>query len=147
MDIRPVEISKLEIFGSNLCVFVRRGEGEQMISACVFPTVTHRGGGVMGWRCFAGDTVWDLQWLHKELKEGVPTIVAHIYLRKIFVLYLEFIFSFNYFTLIKSLFCSYLPIVPILVEGTVHYLDFKAHVTSMGTTAFCSNTPSHLVWA
>jgi hypothetical protein len=170
--------------------------GERMISVCVFPTVKHGGGGVMVWRCFAGDTVcdlqwlnkelkelwftvveqriegtviysgwtknwrncdlqwlnkelkelwftvvaqriegtviysgctknWrncDLQWLHKELKEGVPIIVAHIYLRKIFVLYLQFIFSLNYFTLIKSMFCSYLPRVPILVEGTVKYL-------------------------
>uniref|UniRef100_A0AAZ3RIP5 Transposase Tc1-like domain-containing protein n=1 Tax=Oncorhynchus tshawytscha TaxID=74940 RepID=A0AAZ3RIP5_ONCTS len=26
------------------------------------------------------------------------------------------------------------------------YLEFKAHLTSMATTAFCSNTPSHLVW-
>uniref|UniRef100_A0AAZ3SH66 Tc1-like transposase DDE domain-containing protein n=1 Tax=Oncorhynchus tshawytscha TaxID=74940 RepID=A0AAZ3SH66_ONCTS len=27
------------------------------------------------------------------------------------------------------------------------YLEFKAHLTSMATTAFCSDTPSHLVWA
>ena len=31
--------SKLEIFGSNRCVFVRCSVGEWMISACVFPTV------------------------------------------------------------------------------------------------------------
>ena len=35
------------MFGSNCHVFVRRGVGEQMISACVFPTVRHGGGGVM----------------------------------------------------------------------------------------------------
>jgi hypothetical protein len=34
--------------------------GERMISACVFPTVKHRVGGVMVWGCFAGDTVCDL---------------------------------------------------------------------------------------
>jgi hypothetical protein len=39
--------SKLEIFGSNHCVFVRRSVGERMISACVFPTIKHGGGGVM----------------------------------------------------------------------------------------------------
>ena len=54
--------SKFEIFGSNRRVFVRRGVGERMISACVFPTVKHRGGGegVMVWVWFAGDTVCDL---------------------------------------------------------------------------------------
>ena len=52
--------SKLEIFGSNLRVFVRRGMVERMISACVFPTVKHEGGGDMVWRCFSGDTVCDL---------------------------------------------------------------------------------------
>ena len=39
--------SKFEIFGSNCCVFVRRRVGEQMISACVVPTLKHGGGGVM----------------------------------------------------------------------------------------------------
>ena len=58
MDIRA---SKLEMFGSNRCVFVRHGVGERMISACVFPTVKHGGGGVMMWVCFAGDTVYDLE--------------------------------------------------------------------------------------
>ena len=28
---------------------------------------------------------------------------------------------------------------------SVIYLEFKAHLTSMATTAFCSDTPSHLV--
>ena len=41
-------------------VFVRRGVDEQMISACVFPTVKHGEGGVMVLGCFAGDTVCDL---------------------------------------------------------------------------------------
>jgi hypothetical protein len=58
MDIRA---SKLEMFGSNRCVFVRYGVGERMISACVFRTVKHGGGGVMVWGCFAGDTVYDLE--------------------------------------------------------------------------------------
>uniref|UniRef100_A0AAZ3R0L5 Transposase Tc1-like domain-containing protein n=1 Tax=Oncorhynchus tshawytscha TaxID=74940 RepID=A0AAZ3R0L5_ONCTS len=49
--------SKFEIFGSNRRVFVRRREGERMISACVVPTMKHGGGGVMVWGCFAGDTV------------------------------------------------------------------------------------------
>ncbi|KAK6296674.1 hypothetical protein J4Q44_G00328160, partial [Coregonus suidteri] len=40
--------------------FVRRSVGERMISACVFPTVKHGGGGVMVWGCFSGDTVCDL---------------------------------------------------------------------------------------
>jgi hypothetical protein len=29
---------------------------------------------------------------------------------------------------------------------SVIYLEFKAHLTSMATTAFCSDMPSHLVW-
>jgi hypothetical protein len=33
-----------------------------------------------------------------------------------------------------------------LVTLSLIYLEFKAHLTSNGTTAFCSNTPSHLVW-
>ena len=40
-------------------VFVRGRVGEWMISAYVVSSVKH-GGGVMVWRCFAGDTVWDL---------------------------------------------------------------------------------------
>jgi hypothetical protein len=52
--------SKFEIFGSNRHVFVRRGVGERMISACVIPNVKHGGGGVMVWWCFASDTVSDL---------------------------------------------------------------------------------------
>jgi hypothetical protein len=39
--------SKFEIFGSNRRVFVRRGAGERMISACVVPTLKYGGGGVM----------------------------------------------------------------------------------------------------
>ena len=30
---------------------------------------------------------------------------------------------------------------------SVTYLEFKVHLTSMATTAFCSDTPSHLVCA
>ena len=41
--------TKLEIFGSNRRVFVRRGVCERMITACVFPTVKHGGGGVIEW--------------------------------------------------------------------------------------------------
>ena len=52
--------AKLEIFGSNRSVFVRHAVGERIISACVFPTVKHGGGGVMVWGFFAGDTVCDL---------------------------------------------------------------------------------------
>ena len=33
------------------------------------------------------------------------------------------------------------------VTLSVIYLEFKAHLTSMATTAFCSDTPSHLVFA
>ena len=32
-------------------------------------------------------------------------------------------------------------------DTVVIYLEFKAHLTTMATTAFCSNTPSHLVCA
>jgi hypothetical protein len=46
--------SKCAIFGSNRCVFVKRIVGEQMISACVVPTVKHGrrrcdGVGVLCW--------------------------------------------------------------------------------------------------
>jgi len=41
--------SKFAIFGTNLRVFVRRREGERMVSACVAPTVKHGGGSVMVW--------------------------------------------------------------------------------------------------
>ena len=34
-----------------------------------------------------------------------------------------------------------------LVTLSVIYLEFKAHLTSMATTAFCSDMPSHLVCA
>ena len=33
------------------------------------------------------------------------------------------------------------------VTLSVIYLEFKAHLTSMATTIFCSDTPSHLVCA
>jgi hypothetical protein len=35
----------------------------------------------------------------------------------------------------------------LLVTLSVIYLEFKAHVTSMATTAFCSDTPPRLVCA
>ena len=35
----------------------------------------------------------------------------------------------------------------LLVTLSVIYLEFKAHLTSMSTTALCSGTPSHLVCA
>ena len=35
----------------------------------------------------------------------------------------------------------------LLVTLSVIYLEFKIYLTSMATTAFCSDTPSHLVWA
>ena len=35
----------------------------------------------------------------------------------------------------------------LLVTLSVIYLEFKAHLARMATTAFCSDTPSHLVWA
>ena len=54
------ELSIWNIFHSNLCVFVRHDVGERMISAFVFPTVKHGGGGGTVWGCFAGDTVCDL---------------------------------------------------------------------------------------
>ena len=34
----------------------------------------------------------------------------------------------------------------LLVTLSVIYLEFKAHLTSMATTAFCSNMPYHLGW-
>ena len=35
----------------------------------------------------------------------------------------------------------------LLVTLSVIYLEFKAHLTSMASTAFCGDTPSHLVCA
>ena len=68
--------SKLEIFVSNRCVFVRRSVVERMISACVFLTVKHRGGGDIVWGCFAGDTVCELFRIHGTLnKHGYHSIL------------------------------------------------------------------------
>jgi hypothetical protein len=36
---------------------------------------------------------------------------------------------------------------PLLVTMSAIYLEFKAHLTSLATTAFCSDTPSHLFCA
>ena len=47
--------SKFEIFGSNRRVFVRRREGERMISACVVPTVE-------AWRCDGVGVLCWWQW-------------------------------------------------------------------------------------
>ena len=56
---------------------VRRRVGEQMISACVARTVKQGGGGgVMGWGCFAGDTVSDLFRIQGTLnKDGYHSIL------------------------------------------------------------------------
>ena len=43
--------------------------GERMISTCVVPTVKHGGGGVMVWRCFAGDTDTDLFRIQSTLNQ------------------------------------------------------------------------------
>ena len=64
--------------------------GERMISACVFPSVKHGGGGVL-------------------VEEEVLGCGGALLVRD--------------------------------------YLEFKAHLTSMAITAFCSDTPSHLVCA
>ena len=71
--------SKLAIFGSNRRVFVRRREGERMVSACVVPPVKHGKGGVM---------------------VGGGALLGSL---------------------------------------LVIYSEFKAHLTSMATTAFCSS--------
>ena len=61
MHFRPVEICPL-VWSPNwrflvpTAVSLRRGVGERMISACVFLTVKHGGGGGKVWGCFAGDT-------------------------------------------------------------------------------------------
>ena len=60
----------MDIFGSNYRVIVRRGVRERMISACVFPTVKHGGGGVMVWGCFAGDAVCDLFTIQGPLNQN-----------------------------------------------------------------------------
>ena len=51
---------KFEIFSSIRHVFVKRREGEQMVSAYVVPPMTYGGGHVMVWGGFAGDTVGNL---------------------------------------------------------------------------------------
>ena len=64
MDIILVKILRsdesLRFLVSNRRIFVRHRVGVRIISACVVPTVKHGGGGMMVWRCFAGDTVSDL---------------------------------------------------------------------------------------
>ena len=40
-----------------------------MVSTCMVPTVKHGGGGVMGWGCFAGDTVGDLFKIERTLNQ------------------------------------------------------------------------------
>ena len=34
----------------------------------------------------------------------------------------------------------------LLVTLSVIYLEFKAHLTNMATTAFCSGMPRHPIW-
>ena len=52
--------SNFEILCSNFRVFVRHRVGEQMIPACLVPSVKHGGAGLMVWGYFAGDTISDL---------------------------------------------------------------------------------------
>lgn len=51
---------KFEIFGSRRRVYVRRRTREQMITACVVPTVKPARGNVMIWSYFAGNRVSDI---------------------------------------------------------------------------------------
>ena len=64
--------SKFEIFGSNRSVFVRRREGDRMVSACVVPTVKHEHLPNLN----PIETVWDE--LDRRVKEKQPTSAQHL---------------------------------------------------------------------
>ena len=68
-DIRLEEICPNLRFLVLTTVSSRCGVGEQIISACVVPTVKHGGGGVMVWVCFADDTVSDLKKIQGTLNQ------------------------------------------------------------------------------
>jgi hypothetical protein len=76
-----VLLSRVQIldFCSNHHVFVRRRVCEQMISACVVPTVKRGGGGVMMWGCFAGDCVCDLFRIQGTLNQHGYHSILHRY--------------------------------------------------------------------
>ena len=71
MEMCPLVWSPNWRFLIPITVSVRRGVGERMISACVFPTVKHGGGGVMVWGCFAADNVCDLFRIQGTLNQHV----------------------------------------------------------------------------
>uniref|UniRef100_A0AAZ3S2Q7 Transposase Tc1-like domain-containing protein n=1 Tax=Oncorhynchus tshawytscha TaxID=74940 RepID=A0AAZ3S2Q7_ONCTS len=89
--------SKFEIFGSNRHVFVGRRVGEQIISACVVPTVKHGGGGVTLWRCYAGDTVCDLFRIQGTLNQhGYHRILQRYAIPSgLYLVGLSFVFQHN----------------------------------------------------
>lgn len=60
--------SKFAIFGS-MRIFVRRRSRERVDEQCIVPTVKHRGGSVMVWGCFTGETVGDLVKIEDTMKK------------------------------------------------------------------------------
>ena len=64
-----VEGIQFELFSNKPLQFVRRKKGEEIIPACVQPTLKHGGGSVMVWGCFAGDSVGDLIQIEGKMKK------------------------------------------------------------------------------
>lgn len=65
------------VFDSKCYVIVRFREGEQLVSACVGPTVKHGGGGAMVWGYLAADTVGELFKIHGTLIQHGHSAATH----------------------------------------------------------------------